>query len=216
MQESWGEPSESTASGSVSKKHCRIAKSKDEQRTNQARDHCRRTVLMWFESHPWEYLESKYLNNGERGIDAGKEDLKLLLLVAMDGDKFVEDRRKPNYQDWIESQVTKAIYNSMVPYVAIFGPGVGSSDGSKKPELMQLMEKWRDGIAIIKPKGRTVLPGFVEKDLAAKIATDSRQGVVWLLRSAVIVPQDENVFEGTFGKVRKVTIRCPVANHFSV
>ena len=47
----------------------------------------------------------------------------------------------------------------------------------------------------------------MEKDLAAKIATKSRQGVVWLPRSAVIVPQDENVFEGTFGKVRKVTIR---------
>ena len=111
----------------------------------------------------------------------------------MDGDEFVEDRRKSNYQDWIESQVTEAIYNSMVAYVAIFGPGVGSNDGSGKPELMQLMEKWCDGIAIIKPQGRTVLPGFVEKDLAAKIATESCQGVVWLPRSAVIAPQDENV-----------------------
>ena len=176
MQESQGEPSESTAFGSVSKKRHRIAKSKDEQRTNEARDHCRRTVLYWFESHHWEYLESKYLNNGERGINQVKEDLKLLLLAAMDGDEFVEDRRKPNYQDWIENQVT-AIYNSMVTYVAIFGPGVGNSDGSGKPEVMQLMEKWRDGIAIIKPKRETVLPGFVEKDLAAKIATESRQRV---------------------------------------
>ena len=136
-----------------------------------------------------------------------KEDLKLLLLAAMDGDKFVEDLRKPNYQDWIENQITEAIYNLMVAYVAIFGPRVGSSDGSGKPELMHLMEKWRDGIALIKPKGRNSLPGFVEKDLAAKIATESHQRVVWLPRSAVIVLQDENVFEGTFGKVRKVTIR---------
>ena len=101
----------------------------------------------------------------------------------------------------------EAIYNSMVAYMAIFGPGVGNSGGSRKPELMQLMEKWYDGNAIIKPKGRMVLPGFVEKDLAAKITTESRQGVVWLLQSAMIVSQDENVFEGTFGKVRKVTIR---------
>ena len=110
-------------------------------------------MLYWFESHLWEYLESKYLNNGERGIDAVKEDLKLLLLALMDGDKFLEDRRKPNYQDWIENQVREAVFNSMVAYVAIFGPGVGSSDGSGKPKLMQLMEKWRDGIALIKPKG---------------------------------------------------------------
>ena len=207
MQESRGEPLESTASGSISKKRCRVAKPKDKQRTNEARDHCRRMVLYWFESHRWEYLESKHLNNGERCIDAMKEDLKLLLLAAMDGDEFAEDRRKPNYQDWIESQVTEAFYNSMVAYVAIFGPGGGSNDGSGKPELMQLMEKWRDGIALIKPKGRNSLPGFVEKDLTAKIAMESRQGVVWLPRSAVIVPQDENVFESTFGKVWKVTIR---------
>ena len=207
IQESQGKASESTASGCVSKKRRRVAKPKEEQRTNEARDHCRRTVLMWFESHRWEYLESKYLNNGERGIDQVKEDLKLLLLAAMNGDELLEDRRKPNYQDWIENQVTEAIFNSMVAYVAIFGAGVGSSDGSGKPELMQLMEKWRDGIALIKPKGRNSLPGFVEKDLAAKIAMESRQGVVWLPRSAVIVPQDENVFEGTFAKVRKVTIR---------
>ena len=93
-------------------------------------------MLHRFESHRWEYLESKYLNNGERGIDQVKEDLKLLLLAAMDGDEFLEDRRKPNYQDWIENQVTEAIFNSMVANVAIFGPEVGSTDGSGKSELM--------------------------------------------------------------------------------
>ena len=91
IQESQGKPSESTSSGSVLKKRRRVAKPKDEQRTHEAHDHCRRTVLYWFESHRWEYLESKYLNNGERGIDAVKEDLKLLLLEAMDGDEFLED-----------------------------------------------------------------------------------------------------------------------------
>ena len=97
MQESQGKPSESTTFGSVSKKPRRIAKPKDEQRTNEARNHCRETMRIWFESHRWEYLESKYLNNDERGIDYVKEDLKLLLLEAMGGDEFVEDRRKPNY-----------------------------------------------------------------------------------------------------------------------
>ena len=56
-----------------------------------------------------------------------------------------------------------------------------------------------------------VLPGFVEKDLTAKIATASHQGVVWLPWNAMIIPQDSNVFEGTFGKVRKVTIRGAVS-----
>ena len=162
---------------------------------------------MWFEIHRWEYLESKYLNNGERGIDVAKEDLKLILLEAMSGDEFAKDRRKPNYEDWIENQVTEAIYNSTVAYVQVYGTRTGSSDGIGKPELLHLMEKWHDGIAIIKPNRRMVCPGFVEKDLVAKIATENCQGMVWLPRNAVIVPQDENVFEGTFGKVWKVTIR---------
>ena len=208
MQESRSNASESTAAGSISKKRCiQIAKPKDEQRTSEARDHCTRTVLMWFENHHWEYLESKYLNNGERDIDVAKEDSKLLLLEAMDEDEFAEDGRKPNYQDRIKNQVTEAIYNSTVAYMQIYGTRAGRSDGSGKPKLLHLMEKWRDGIAIIKPKGRTALQRFVEKDLATKIATESRQRVVWLLQNAVIVLQDENVFEGTFGKVWKVTIR---------
>ena len=162
---------------------------------------------MWFESHLLEYLESKYLNNGEKGYDVAKEDLKLLLLEAKSGDEFAEDQRKSNYQDWIENQVTEAIYNLMVAYVQVYGAGAGSIDGIGKSELLQLMEKWCDGIAIIKPKGTTVLTGFVEKDLATKIAMENCQGVVWLPRNAVIVPQDENVFEGTFRVVQKVTIR---------
>ena len=101
------------------------------------------------------------MNNGERGIDVAKEDLKHLLLEVMGGNEFAEDRRKPNYQDWIENQVTEAIYNSTVAYVQVYGTGAGSSDGIGKPELLQLMEKWHDGIAIIKPKGKTILSGFV-------------------------------------------------------
>ena len=149
------------------------------------------------------------MNNGKRSIDVAKEDLKLVLLEAMNEDEFAEDRRKPNYQDWIENQVTDAIYNSTMAYVQVCGAGAGSSDGTGigKPELLHLMEKWDDGIALIKPKGRTVLLGFVEKDLIANIATESHQGVVWLPRNAMIIPQDENVFKSTFGKVRKVTIR---------
>ena len=151
------------------------------------------------------------MNNGERGIDVAKEDLKLFLLEAMDGDEFAEDRRKPNYQNWIENQVTKAIYNSTVAYVQIYGTWAGSSDGIGKLELLQLMEKWYDGIAIIKPKGGWFFQDLWRKTSQIKIATESCQEVVWLPRNAVIVSQDKNVFEGTFGKVRKVTI-CGAAS----
>ena len=133
---------------------------------------------MWFENHRWEHLESKYLNNSKRGIDVVKEELNLVLLEAMNGDKFAKERQKSNYKDWIENQVKEAIYNSTVAYVQVYGAAVGSSDGTGigKPELLQKqLEKWHNGIAIIKPKGRTVIQGFVEKDLIAKIVTKSCQ-----------------------------------------
>ena len=52
---------------------------------------------MWFENHHWEYLESKYSNNDERGIDIAKDELKVVLLESMNGDEFTKDRRKSNY-----------------------------------------------------------------------------------------------------------------------
>ena len=99
--------------------------------------------------------------------------------------------------------MTEAIYNTTVAYVQVYGAGQRSSDGTGigKPELLQMLEKWCNGILLIKLKGRMVLPGFMEKDLAAKIATKSRQRVAWLLWNAMIILQDSNVFEGTFGKV---------------
>ena len=51
----------------------------------------------------------------------------------------------------------------------------------------------------------------MKKDLAAKIVTESCQGVVWLPQNGMIIPQDSNVFEKTFGKVRKVTIQGAIS-----
>ena len=210
MQESSGEVSESTSSGCITKRsHIRNKLPKDKQRITEAHDHYRWWVLMWFENHCWEHLESKYLNNSQKNMDIVKEELKLVLLEAMNGVKFAEDRRKSNYKDWIENQVREAIYNSIVAYMQVYGVGAGSSDGTKigKSELLQKLEKWCNGIAIIKPKGRTVILGFIEKDLAAEIVTESCPGVVWLFQNAMIILQDSNVIEGMFGKVRKVTIK---------
>ena len=78
------------------------------------------------------------LEQQRRGIDVAKDKLKLVLLEAMNGDEFTEDRRKPNYQDWIKNQVTEAIYNSTVTYMQVYGAEAGSRDGSGngKPELL--------------------------------------------------------------------------------
>ena len=92
-QEFRKEVSDSTTSGSITKRRrSRNKLLKDEQRTTEARDHCRRRVLMWFENHHWEHLENKYLNNSKRGIDVVKKELNLIVSQAMNGDKFAEDQ----------------------------------------------------------------------------------------------------------------------------
>jgi hypothetical protein len=58
----------------------------------------------------------------------------------------------------------------------------------------------------VKGKGRNTLPKFFQDDLTKKIATQNRQGVLWLLRHALIVPKDNNRFEGGHGVMRMVEI----------
>jgi hypothetical protein len=58
----------------------------------------------------------------------------------------------------------------------------------------------------VKGKGRDTLPKFIQDDLVKKIATRNRQGVLWLPRHAIIVPKDNNHFEGGYGVVRMMEI----------
>jgi hypothetical protein len=58
----------------------------------------------------------------------------------------------------------------------------------------------------VKEKGHNTLPKFIQDDLAKKIATHNRQGVLWLPRQAVIVSKDNNCFEGGYGVVQMVEI----------
>ena len=50
----------------------------------------------------------------------------------------------------------------------------------------------------MKGKGHDTLPKFIQDDLAKKIATQNRQGVLWLPHHSIIVPKDNNHFEGGY------------------
>jgi serine/threonine protein kinase len=79
-------------------------------------------------------------------------------------------------------------------------------DESAKPDLLLKIERFIAKAAEVKGKGRNTLPKFIQDDLAKKIATQNRQGVLWLPRQAKIVPKDSNCFEGGYGVVRMVEI----------
>jgi hypothetical protein len=58
----------------------------------------------------------------------------------------------------------------------------------------------------VKGKGHDTLPKFIQDDLAKKIVIQNRQGVLWLPCHTVIVPKNNNCFEGGYGVVQMVEI----------
>ena len=62
------------------------------------------------------YLEKQYLNDGIKGLDLVKTELKLLLLESTAGDEFQKDRDRSKWSKWIEEQVVEAIYNPTMTY----------------------------------------------------------------------------------------------------
>ena len=151
------------------------------------------------------HLEKQYFNDGQKGLELVRGELKLLLLDGMSGDEFLEDRRKFHYSRWIDEQVQEAIFNPTMAYIGIYGAGSNTSAG--KSERWEKLESWKRGAAIAKGKGRTTLLSYIEKELADRIATQGQHGVIWLPKNAEVIPLDRDIFQGSYGVVQRVTIR---------
>ena len=150
------------------------------------------------------FLEKQYLNNGLKGLELVKNDLLVILREGTAGAEFEEARGTDNWDAWIEQQATEAIYNPTMAYDALH-PGEGSSSGMKS-ELYAKLENWRRGVIIAKGTSACNLPVFIDRQMADNIATQGRHGVIWLPRNAEIKALDTEIFQGTFGVVRRVTI----------
>jgi Protein kinase domain len=192
-------------SGSGSKKKHRRVRS--EQRSDEVKAASRALLLAWFEKHDMVYLERQYLNRGEPGLQQARQDLTIILMEGLGGPEFDEDRAKfgkTSWSDWIDQQITEIIHNSTLAYSATYGTSSSISGGPS--ELYKKLVRWKEGANLAKQKGRATLPVWIEKELADRIATQSREGVVWLPKNATIVAQDTSTFQGTFGVVRRVCI----------
>jgi hypothetical protein len=152
----------------------------------------------------WFFLEKKYLNDGTKGLELVRSDLMLLLTEATARAKFEEARGMSDWDTWIEQQAKETIYNPTMIYDAVH-PGEGSSGGMKF-ELYEKLENWKRGVITAKRTSARNLPVFIDRQLADNIATQGRQGVIWLPRNAVIKAMDKDIFQGTYGVVRRVTI----------
>jgi hypothetical protein len=192
----------STASGSQSKK--RKNRSKRDPRIDEARKHCRTLLLEWFRNNNIVYLEKKYLNDGTKGLELVRSDLMLLLTEATTGAEFEEARGMSDWDTWIEQQAREAIYNPTMTYDVVH---LGErSSGGRKSELYEKLENWKRSIIIAKGTSARNLPVFIDRQMADNIATQGRQGVIWLPRNAEIKALDKEIFQGTFGVVWRVII----------
>jgi hypothetical protein len=77
---------------------------------------------------------------------------------------------------------------------------------SAKPNLVLKIEWFIRKAGEVKGKGHDTLPKFIQDDLAKKISPQNCQGVFWLPCDAVIVPKDNNHFEGGYGVMQMVEI----------
>ena len=90
-------------------------------------------------------------------------------------------------------------------YIGIYG--AGSDTSARKYERWEKLEIWKRGAVVAKGRGRTTLPSYIEEELADRIATQGRHGVIWLPKNAEVIPLDRDIFQGSCGVVRRVTIR---------
>jgi hypothetical protein len=192
----------SAASGSQSRK--KKNRGKCDPRIDEARNHCRIVLLEWFRNNNMVYLEKKYLNDGTKGLELVMNELMLILTEATAGPAFEEARGMSDWNTWIEQQDVEAIYNPTMTYEAVH-PGEGSSAG-RKSELYMKLENWKRGVIAAKGTSARNLPVFIDRQMVENIATQGRQGVIWLPRNAEIKALDREIFQGTFGVVRRVQI----------
>ena len=137
--------------------------SKDVQISSEARMHSRRLVLAWFEKHSMIHLEKQFLNDGERGLDVAKRELQNLIFLGLARDEWDAHRQKFGYKNWIDSQVSEAIFNATMAYTQIYGKG-SSSSTSGKLELLEKLENWKKCVVVAKgTRMRHVLPMFIDR-----------------------------------------------------
>ena len=89
-------------------------------------------------------------------------------------------------------------------YIAIYGTGSSISGG--KFERLEKLESWKRSATIAKGKGRTTLLSYIEKELANRIATQRWHGVIWLPKNIEVIPLNRDIFQRSYGVVRRVTI----------
>ena len=200
--DSGGTEEGSTASGSQSKK--RKNRGKREKWVDEVRNHCRILLLEWFRKNSMVFLEKKYLNDGTKGLELVKKDLVILLMEGTAGAEFEEARSMGDWDMWIEQQATEAIYNPTMTYDAMHP--TEAAIGGRRSELYEKLENWKRGVIIAKGTSARHLPSFIDRQMADNIATQGRQGVIWLPRSVEIKALDKEIFQGTFGVVRRVNI----------
>jgi hypothetical protein len=150
-------------------------------------------------------LERTYLSSGKARLDSLKKHLLNLFLLALGSDdEYLRDRQIPHYQKRVQDIVQEAIFNPIACYTGILKSLPDAE--STEPDLLLKIEWFIGKAGEVKGKGRDTLLKFIQDNLVKKIAIQNRQGVLWLPCYVVIVPKDNNRFEGGYGVVRMVEI----------
>ena len=133
-----------------------------------------------------------------------KNDLMRVLTEGTTGAEFEEARGMINWDVWIEELATEVIYNPTMIYDDVH-PGKESS-GGRRSELYGKLENWKRGVISTKRTYVRNLPPFIDRQMADNIATQGRHGVIWLPINLEIKALDKEIFQRSYGVVRRVKI----------
>ena len=167
------------------------------------------TISEFFKTRGLSRLEKRFLGNGAVGLEALEARLVSIIDDIAKEEAFSEDKARFSYQTWPATFAKAVIFNPVqtlwnVQYrqQVLDGRTSPTSEGFKAD-----LERFKAGVDKVKPKGRSgsSIP-WVQQDLAARVATRGREGVVWLPLEAEIKALDRRNYEGGFGIVRRVSI----------
>jgi hypothetical protein len=167
----------------------------------------RPVAMAWYQLRTWQRLVRQYFGNNEDGYIALCKDLCTEFM-----DKLEDSEQFNNYQDyWLSpewlSWVVTAMTNNVVKqgFEVVYKHPTGEPHTEDEQRLLRMLEQVQSECQKYSKKHTKSLPwrDEAEKDLLKQKLAGA---VAWLPRSAKVVEQPGQKFEGAEGTVRKVRI----------
>lgn len=163
-------------------------------------------ALDFFQQYSTTQLNVAYIKQGMVGIDKLRRHLDGLFWAAMREDEWDEERKKEDFERWLDEQVQTCIFN--LGHVAEKLMGI-RREIEPNPKLRDVHQKvfwWHDAVKGFAKQGLHGAPWW-QKSREFAFGQGAAGGVVFLEKGVVVVPLSGSSVRGGNGRVRRVTLQ---------